>query len=64
MQKGDVIVEFDGKEVKTTQELNEIKNTHKIGDKVHIKVFRKGEYKEGDIVLGSDELTEGGSLTN
>ncbi len=64
VQKGDVIVEFDGKEVKTTQELNEIKNTHKIGDKVHIKVFRKGEYKEGDIVLGSDELTEGGSLTN
>ncbi len=64
VQKGDVIVEFDGKEVKTTQELNEIKNTHKIGDKVHIKVYRKGEYKEGDIVLGSDELTEGGSLTN
>lgn len=64
LQNGDIIVEFDGQEVKTTQELNDIKNKKEIGDSVHIKVYRAGEYKEGDLVLGSDENASNGTVTN
>lgn len=64
IQNGDIIAEFDGQEVKTTQELNNIKNQKEIGDSVHVKVYRAGEYKEGDIVLGSDENTSSGTMTN
>lgn len=39
---GDVIVEADGKKVTTMDELNEIKNSHKIGDEMTIKVNRNG----------------------
>lgn len=39
---GDVIVEADGKNVTTMNELNEIKNSHKIGDGMTLKVNRNG----------------------
>lgn len=48
----DIITEFDGKQIKTMDELNEIKNTHKIGDKVTVKVLRDEDYKEIEITLG------------
>lgn len=64
IQKGDIIVEFDGKKITTKQELNDIKNSKKIGDTIKVKVYRSGEYKEGEIVLGSDEETYSGSVTN
>lgn len=49
---GDVIFEFDGKQVKTMNELNEIKNTHSIGDSVKLKINRDGQEKELTLVLG------------
>ncbi len=49
---GDVIIEADGKKISTMDELNEIKNTHKIGDEMKIKVNRDGEEKELTITLG------------
>lgn len=64
IQKGDIIVEFDGQTVTTTQELNDIKNQKEIGDTVKIKVYRNGEYKEGEITLGSDELVKTDTATN
>lgn len=64
IQKGDIIVEFDGQTVKTTQEINDIKNQKQIGDKVKIKVYRSGEYKEGELTLGSDELVMNDTVTN
>lgn len=64
IQKGDIIVEFDGQTVKTTQEINDIKNQKQIGDKVKIKVYRAGEYKEGELTLGSDELVMNDTVTN
>ncbi len=42
---GDVIVSFDGKDVSTMDELNAIKNTKNIGDKIEIKLYRKSELK-------------------
>ena len=50
---GDIIIEADGKQVKTMDELTEIKNTHKIGDEMTLKINRDGEEKT--ITL---ELTE------
>ena len=39
---GDVIVGADGKNITTMNELNEIKNSHKIGDEMTLKVNRNG----------------------
>lgn len=39
---GDVIVQADGKNITTMDELNEIKNSHKIGDEMTLKVNRNG----------------------
>ena len=49
---GDVIVKADGKDVKTMDELNEIKNTHSIGDEMTITVNRDGQEKDLTITLG------------
>lgn len=64
IQKGDVIVEFDGKEISSKQELNDLKNQKQIGDTVKVKIYRSGDYKEVNIVLGSDELTSTDTVTN
>jgi len=40
IQRGDIIVEFDGKKVTAFSELEDQKNTHKPGDSVVIKVYR------------------------
>ncbi len=42
LKAGDVIISIDGKDVKTMDELNEIKNTHQIGDTLKITVYRDG----------------------
>ena len=52
IKAGDVITEFDGKQVKTVEEITELKNKHNIGDTIKIKIFRNGEYKDIDLVLG------------
>ncbi len=64
LERGDIIVEFDGQEVKTKQELNDIKNSKNIGDKVKVKYYRNGDYKETEIVLTGDDNTSTGRATN
>lgn len=64
LQRGDVIVEFDGQKVLTKNEINNIKNEKNIGDKVKIKVYRNGEYQEGTLTLGSDENVSTSNVTN
>ncbi len=49
LKVGDIIVEADGKTVQTMDELTEIKNTHKIGDEMTLKINRDG--KELTITL-------------
>ena len=49
---GDVIIQADGKDIKTMDELNEIKNSHQIGDEMKVKVNRDGEERELTIILG------------
>ena len=48
---GDVIIKADGKEIKTMNELNEIKNTHNIGDSMTVTINRNGHEKDITITL-------------
>ena len=52
IKSGDVIIEAEGKKITKMDELNEIKNSHKIGDEMKIKVNRDGKEKELTITLG------------
>ena len=52
---GDVIIEADGKKITTMNELNEIKNTHSIGDTMKLKIVRDGKEKEISIELGEQQ---------
>lgn len=53
VKPGDVIVKADGKNIKTMDELNEIKNSHQIGDQMTITVNRDGQ--ERDLTITLDE---------
>lgn len=52
----DVILEVNGKEVKTVQEINDIRDKFKAGDKIKMKVYRKSTDKtfEVEVTLGED----------
>lgn len=52
LKSGDVIIEVDGKSIKTMDELNEIKNSHQIGDEIKLKINRDGNEKEITLTLG------------
>lgn len=51
IQAGDVIIEADNKKISTMNELNEIKNSHQIGDTMTLKINRNGSEKEVTITL-------------
>ena len=51
LQSGDVIIQADGKDIKTMDELNEIKNSHQIGDTMKLKINRSGQEKEVTVTL-------------
>ena len=53
LKVGDVIIQADGTNVKTMDELNDIKNKHKVGDNMSLKVNREG--KELNITLTLQE---------
>lgn len=52
IKAGDVIIEADGSKVSTMDDLNKIKNSHKIGDEMNVKVDRNGQEKELTLTLG------------
>lgn len=54
IEPGDIIVAFDGKNISTMDELNEIKNTKNIGDKIEIRFYRKNKEKTVTITLGEN----------
>lgn len=51
LQSGDVIIKADDKDITTMDELNNIKNSHKVGDTMKLKINRKGEEKELTVTL-------------
>ena len=51
IRAGDVIVKADGQEIKSMTELNNIKNTHDIGDTMTVTVNRNGQEKDITLIL-------------
>lgn len=49
---GDIIIKADGKEVKTMNDLNTIKETHSIGDTLALTISRDGKEQDISITLG------------
>lgn len=54
MQKGDIILQCEGKEVSSVEMLNEIRDNHKAGDTITLKINRNGKEMNVKIVLGED----------
>lgn len=55
IRAGDVIVKADGKEVKTQQELNDVRDTHKAGETMELEIFRQNEGSlTVKVVLGEE----------
>lgn len=48
---GDIITAADGTTIKTMDELNNIKNTHKVGDKMTLTLYRNGENMDITVTL-------------
>ena len=57
LQKGDMIIEVDGQEVESRDDVNRIRDTKKIGDTLKFKVMRDGETFEVDVTL-TDTIEE------
>jgi len=51
LQAGDIIIKANGQDIKTMDELNNIKNSHKIGDTMNLTINRNGTEKEITIKL-------------
>ncbi len=51
LQSGDVIIKADGKDIKTMDELNDIKNSHQIGDTMTLTINRSGQEKDVTVTL-------------
>ena len=51
LKSGDVIVKADGKSITTMDELNEIKNSHQIGDTITLTINRNGDNKDITVTL-------------
>lgn len=51
IQAGDIIQQFDGKSVKSVNDLNKIKAEHKSGDVVKVQVYRDGSSKTLSLKL-------------
>jgi len=55
IRRGDVIVSFDGKEIKEMRDLPFIVSTTPVGKKVNVEVVRKGEKREFMVEVGKME---------
>ncbi len=55
IRPGDVIVKFDGKDVKSIDNINEIKDNHKVSDEIKVVVVRNGEKKTLSLVLQEEK---------
>lgn len=51
LKAGDVIIKADNKDITTMKELNELKESHQIGDTMTLVINRNGEQKEFTLTL-------------
>ena len=55
-KKGDIITEFDGNEITTSEDLALVVRGYKPGDTVEVVINRNGEERTLSVELGSDEI--------
>ena len=54
IQRGDIVISFDGQEVRTNTELNALRDKHKAGDNVEMVIDRNGERLTIMLTLSED----------
>lgn len=58
IKEGDIIVGVDDASVQNINELNQIKNKHKAGDKITLKIIREKKFETVEVVLQADDSSE------
>ena len=51
LDRGDTVLQWDGKSLKSQQELTDLLESHKAGDKIHVRYESRGGRKETDVTL-------------
>ena len=54
LKAGDLIINVDGKRVKTFDELKEIKNSKEEGDTIKVEFIRDGQTKTTEVTLSAN----------
>jgi len=54
LKQEDVIVKADGESVTTAEMLNDVKDNHRVGEKMELTVIRGGKTMEITVVLGEE----------
>lgn len=57
IQKGDVIVECNGEKIQSVDEINQIRDKHKVGDTLKFTLSRNGSTKKVNVVLQEEKPT-------
>lgn len=55
IKPGDVITKFDGKKIENVDQINTIRDEHKVGDKIEVVVSRNGKKVKCTIVLQEEK---------
>ena len=60
VHQGDVLLQADGEDIYTTEDLLRIRSDHQVGETMHLTLWRDGETLETDVLLYSDreDLTD------
>lgn len=58
LRTGDVILACDGQKVETIDDINKIRDTHKVGETMVMQVDRNGQKMEFSVVLQEEKPTE------
>ena len=58
IKKGDIIIKCDGKEVKSVDDINEIRDDHMVGDKIEFVVSRNGKEIKCIVKLQEEKPSE------
>lgn len=57
IEKGDVIIECEGKKVESVDDINAIRDEHKVGDKLKFVIVRNGKKISYNVVLQEEKPT-------
>jgi serine protease Do len=55
VKNGDILVGMDGKEVKTINDMDSIKKSHKVGDTVSVTIIRQGNKKDLNLTFSEEK---------